>query len=280
MQYRIATKALRTAAAMLLCVSFGCVRWPEPTPDDPRYIDPLHGHHTPGKEVILPNNAVLRAFFDGAGVTILDRETAADVPAVLRNASAARVHLIVARNIRAHDVSEEAVAMLRDWVREGGVLWLRSNSSLETFFGVRWEPRKRYYTLNRLLVRDDGQIINHPLTRGVRRVWITGLGVYRPVSPLAVKGWEDVLVGPSGCLFGVLHYGKGCILFDSSTVDPEERNPFIGIYGFDADVFWTNVLIYVGIIQPAQAPGAKQQASDTTSSAGPAQSPQFKSPEQ
>jgi len=256
----------------------GCTWYPRPRPDDPGFIDPLLGHHLAGKGLVLPNNALLREFYDEASPVVLDEKSATDVPGVLATVSKKRPRLIVSRKVNAHAMSEESMALLRQWVYDGGTLWLRANSSLETWFGVNWEPRKRYDLLNCRLLRDRGEILPHYLTRGVRRLRVVGLGTYSPVTKGAKAGWEPVLRTESGCIFGVLRYGAGRVIFDSSTVDPENRDPYFGIYGFDADVFWANMLAYTRIIEPENgfkmliSPGGESPKSSKKSDA--AHSPQ------
>lgn len=244
--------ALLAAVVFSLGLASGC-RHAGPhvlKPDESGFTDPLLGHHKAGPALDLPNNEVLRQFFDEAGVNVLNRETAADVPALLSRVDSKGPHLLLVRSISAHDISEQDAALLRQWVRDGGILWLRANSSLETWFGVEWRALPKYNLLDRRLLRDREEIANHYLTRGVRSLRIVGLGRYLPMTDQAKAGWEDVLRTARGCVFGVLRYGAGRILFDSATVDPEERNPFFGIYGFDADVFWANFLAYTGIMKP------------------------------
>ncbi len=281
---------LRIAVGLLglafLFTVAGCrLGYPRPGPNDPTFIDPLLGHHLAGSGLILSNHELLLEFFNEAKPLVLDSKTATDMPGLLAKASKKKPRFLLARALNAHQLSGESAALLRQWVYDGGTLWLRANSSLETWFGVYWKPRKKFDLLNRRLLRDRGEILPHYLTRGVRRLRIVGLGTYVPVTQLAKTGWEPVLRTRSGDLFGVLRYGAGRILFDSSTVDPEERNPYFGIYGFDANVFWANLLAYTGIIQPEKGfkllgsppkpanRSAKKPAPEPTNASAPGKKP-------
>jgi len=272
--------SVQLLAAMLLllsvlsaCKKLGKSRVLEP--GDAGFIDPLLGHHDAGPGLDLPNNEILRQFFDEAQITVLDRETATDIPALLARANARSPRLLLVRNLTAHHLSEQGAALIRQWVRNGGILWLRTNASLETWFGVEWRALHKYTLLDRRLLRDRDEIAVHYLTRGVRSLRIAGLGYYVPLTEQSRSGWEDVLRTKGGCVFGVLRYGAGRIIFDSATVDPEERNPFFGIYGFDADVFWANFLTYTGILKPEKDFKALQPPQDSpTGTAPPAGQPE------
>ncbi len=262
-------------AVLLLLLSLppGCRKFGGPhvlEPGEAGFTDPLLGHHEAGPALDLPNNEILRQFFDEANVAVLDRDSAVDVPALLARADARLPRLLLARNLTAHHLSEHGAALIRQWVRTGGILWLRTNASLETWFGVEWRALHRYTLLDRRLLRDRDEIATHYLTRGVRSLRIAGLGYYAPLTEQARSGWEDVLRTKGGCVFGVLRYGAGRIIFDSGTVDPEERNPFFGIYGFDANVFWANFLTYTGILKPEKDFKALQPPPDSPARVMPA----------
>ena len=233
-------------AIVLPVVVAGCRRhspdWPEES------LDPLVGTQTLNKPLISSDGELLRELYDGCSPLALTRESAAQLASLLWQVNERSPRLLVAKSVSAADLTETDLAVLRQWVKDGGVLWLRADSSLESYFGVQWKARKKHGQLSRRLLRDDGEILPHYLTRGVRRVVLLGLGVYEPVTPLAKRAWQTVLLNETGCAFAVLPYGAGKLIFDSCGIDPQDRDPFYGISGFDADVFWANFVSYVGIL--------------------------------
>lgn len=213
-------------------------------------LDPLLYRDTPVEKLTTVDTVLLRELYDRTNVPSLTRENAHAVIATLIRSDPYPHRLLEVKNISADHLSETDQGILRKWVADGGILWLRSSSSLESYFGIQWRARRPYNLLDRRLLRDNQEILPHYLTRGVRQLRILGLGTYLPVTPYAKDHFEPVLRNETNCAFGILHLGRGMVVLDSCGMDPEDANPFFGISGFDASVFWANFITYVGIMKP------------------------------